>query len=168
MNLYGNRKINLWNRRIRLYKSPISSHETSVIVWHLSYIIFYSIYFKFTLFYLFIFLYSIDFSICYSTYHNSPYLYFLFYLPWKFKRSYRQYKALHSNISIVINNLGISGNSDHGNFNFEWSIFKNFKENKDIFLIYHTDYLFHIIPKRCFDDTQDSIKISNLLHEKIK
>jgi hypothetical protein len=71
-------------------------------------------------------------------------------LRWQFTRSYRGYKAIHSPIAMEISEAGLHSRSEHGEARLPWHLFRKYKENDRMLLLYQAGNLFHVIPKRLF------------------
>ena len=74
------------------------------------------------------------------------------FLPWKVRRIHRQQKDLASPFTYTwdaefLEARGISGHSKR-----EWKNYAKYKENDKLFLLYHADNLFEMLPKSWFQD----------------
>ena len=65
-----------------------------------------------------------------------------------FKRTFAKYKALHEPFRLEFTEGGMSAFSSIGQSALAWDYLLTLKEGKLLFLIYQTDNLFHIFPKR--------------------
>jgi hypothetical protein len=90
------------------------------------------------------------------------------YSHWKFKRTYRQYKALHVPLTIEFAEDGLRGSSTIADGVTPWEHFLKTKEGKHLFLIYPCDNLFHIVPKRLFPDAESLQETRSLLARRIR
>ena len=94
-------------------------------------------------------------------------LYFAF-LSWRFRRSYRNYKAIKVPIDIEISETELHGKSVHGEARLPWDLFRKFKENKHLFLLYQSDGLFHMLPKRLFSGEADVQRARDIFLRQVK
>ena len=81
-------------------------------------------------------------------------LYFVI-MPVRMKRLFKQQKALHTPAELEFTDSHFSGSSEHGSFEMKWEEFHKWKKNKYLILIYQSDALMHIIPRRSFDSQTD-------------
>ncbi len=77
-------------------------------------------------------------------------LYLYIFLPRRVRRLFEQHKELGAPIEHEITPEGLLMTSQYGNSNRPWNIFRKWKENKDLLLLYITDLQFIMIPKRFF------------------
>jgi uncharacterized membrane protein YbhN (UPF0104 family) len=89
--------------------------------------------------------------------------YFLWYLPWQTRRRYAQHKALQSPFRIRVDEEGVFAENEYGQALLPWSFFLKWKEGRHLFLIYHTDGLFQMIPKRSIKSESDIEALRALL-----
>jgi hypothetical protein len=92
--------------------------------------------------------------------------FFLYLLPRKFRKLYRQWKYLPA-CDCEIGDEGISIVNSLGNSKIPWDYWRKWRENKYIFILYPVDNLFNVWPKRCFSSEQDINDFRKLLIEKI-
>src|ERR1700754_1842440 len=76
-------------------------------------------------------------------------------IPRNVRRSYSQRKDLHHEISMVITNAGIESHTERGNSMKPWSDYLKWKEGKSVFLLYLSDQMFQMVPKRFFAAHED-------------
>jgi len=69
-------------------------------------------------------------------------------VPFHARRHYRQSAALRDEIEAEWNEKGIRFSSAHGNSNFAWNEFYRWAENESLILLYQSQMLYNIIPKR--------------------
>ena len=69
-------------------------------------------------------------------------------LPWRARRLWKQQKALHSPIRMRIGDDGLDVQTEHGHARTPWDHLHRWKENNHLFLLYDSDNLFQMIPKR--------------------
>jgi hypothetical protein len=72
------------------------------------------------------------------------------YIPWKAKRVFRQQKSLQREFSLSWNADGAHVKDANGDYSSAWSDFVRWKENDRLFLLYLSDVMFYMIPKRAF------------------
>jgi hypothetical protein len=94
--------------------------------------------------------------------------FFFVYLPWRYRRLYRQQKALHGPIRFQVAETGVTTTSSVGQVVFPWSHFHKWKEGKVVFLLYFSDALFTAVPKRFFDRHDDMVAFRNLLNANVR
>ncbi|SRR5258708_7011992 len=87
--------------------------------------------------------------------------------PKRLKKIFQQQKLLHKPFSFTITDEAILSKAEHGQANLSWDIFRKWKESKELFLLYQSDILFHIVPKRSFASEEDLVQFRKLLIEKI-
>jgi hypothetical protein len=67
--------------------------------------------------------------------------------PYKAKKFYRGFKALHDPFTIELLGTGVEISSSHGSKHLLWKEIKDWKQNKDYLLLYPNPDVFYIIPK---------------------
>ncbi len=75
-------------------------------------------------------------------------LYFYIFFPRRVRHLFEQHKELGAPVEHEITPEGLIMTSQFGNSNRPWSIFRRWKENKDLLMLYITDIQFIMIPKR--------------------
>jgi len=91
-------------------------------------------------------------------------LFFFFaYIPWKTRRTYRQQKSLQREFRICFGDAGLSAENEIGNATTPWSDYTKWKENEHLFLLYVSDPVYHMIPKRLFNDSDDVSQLRQIL-----
>jgi YcxB-like protein len=88
-------------------------------------------------------------------------------VPKRVRKIFKQQKALHTPYSFAITTESILIKSERGETNLTWDYFLKWKESKDLFLLYSSDVMFHMIPKRCFTSPDEAVQFRSLLLEKI-
>lgn len=86
--------------------------------------------------------------------------YFAVLLPWRFRKSYRTARALHEPVEMELTDVGLLGRSQYGEARLPWKLFHRFKENQHLFVVYQSDALMHILPKRLLEapDSVDAVR----------
>ncbi len=90
-----------------------------------------------------------------------------FLFNWRFRRSYRNYKAIQEPVEMELSETQFHGQSIHGETRLPWEIFQKYKENKRCFLLYQTAGLFHILPKQLFESDSDIDRARGMLSQKV-
>lgn len=75
-----------------------------------------------------------------------------FYMPWKAKRVFRQQKSLQYPFEFAWDGESFITRNEKGNSNTPWSDYTKWRENQQMFLLYHSDVMFQMVPKRAFPD----------------
>jgi hypothetical protein len=97
------------------------------------------------------------------------YLVFSFgiYYPKRIRKIFLQQKLLQQSFSFAVTDEAVSSKAEYGQATLTWDIFRKWKESKDLFLLYQSDVLFHMMPKRCFSSAEDISRFRKLLYEKM-
>lgn len=82
-------------------------------------------------------------------------------IPNQVKKIFNQQKNLSLPFELEITDAGLVGINELGKSTQPWNHFVKWKENKDLLILYHSDALYSMIPKRlCTDSSQvESIKM---------
>ena len=72
------------------------------------------------------------------------------WVPGKVRRSYSQRKDFQHEIRMMVTSAGIEARTEQGYSEKPWSDYLKWKEGKSVFLLYLSDQLFQIVPKRFF------------------
>jgi hypothetical protein len=75
-------------------------------------------------------------------------------LPRRIKKLFIQQKELSLPFELEITETGMFISNELGNGTRPWANFTQWKENEKLLLLYHSDVMFSIIPKRVFSDPQ--------------
>ncbi len=75
----------------------------------------------------------------------------LFLLPPQAKRLFRQNKEVSAPLEIEFSEKGMKLTNSFGHSERVWSHFVKWKEDEQGFLLYHSEQMFNLIPKRFFD-----------------
>ncbi|PID77302.1 MAG: hypothetical protein CSB24_02085 [Deltaproteobacteria bacterium] len=81
------------------------------------------------------------------------------YCPWQTKRQYKIHKSIQEPFIISKLLQGIYFKNNSGESTLKWDDIIKWRENKELLLVYQTDFLYYIIPKR-IGDLAESIKNS--------
>lgn len=77
-----------------------------------------------------------------------------FYLPWKARRMFGQQKSLHETYELEWDEQGLSVHGRLAQSTTPWDAYLKKKENERIVLLYQSDLLFQMLPKRAFTAAQ--------------
>lgn len=69
-------------------------------------------------------------------------------VPARLKKLYWQQKAFHEPIQVELRTEGMSFSHIHGAGVLPWAHVHKWRESKDLFLVYHSDALYNVLPKR--------------------
>lgn len=75
-------------------------------------------------------------------------------LPWKVRRLHRQQKDLAFPFTYTWNAEFLEGQGVSGQSKRAWTNYHKFREDRHVFLLYHSDNLFEVFPKRWFSDNE--------------
>jgi len=75
-------------------------------------------------------------------------LYMAFYLPNRLRKLFKQQKDLHRPFTITVDEAGLQYINEMGEAKRLWNIFLKWKEDENILILYHSDLLFSMLPKR--------------------
>jgi MFS family permease len=89
--------------------------------------------------------------------------FFFLYLPYRWRRLFSQHKLLHEPHQCQFTEDALVSTSDLGNVKIPWGMFSKWKEGRKTFILYQSDNLFHIIPKRIFHGTKEEGFLRNTL-----
>ena len=82
-------------------------------------------------------------------------LWFFFYIPWRAKETYRQYKALSEPVSMEIRSDGLYFKRQNGEGLVPWSHIVKWRNNKELLLLYPANNVFYMIPDHFFANKED-------------
>lgn len=75
-------------------------------------------------------------------------------MPWRARRIFRQQKSLHSPWECDLSEETCESRSAHGHARVPWTEFHRYKMGRDMVLVYHSDVLFSVFPRRWFTEAQ--------------
>jgi|GEM_PF-2774836 len=84
-------------------------------------------------------------AICYF-----PAWYWL-YLPWRVRRLYQQQRSIQEPFSVDFEDQGLRFRTSNGEGSLPWHHLHRWRESKSAFVLYQSDALLHILPKRHFE-----------------
>lgn len=79
---------------------------------------------------------------------------FFLYLPNRAKRLYRQQKNLHREYRFSWDDQGVFLQAEDYQEKIRWADLSKAKENRTLLLLYPSDHLFHVFPKRSFNNPE--------------
>lgn len=82
------------------------------------------------------------------------FLYRYVILPKRVKKIFYQQKELSSPFEYEFTETGMVASNEFGSSNRPWEHFNKWKENKELLMLYYSDVMYSIIPKRIFFDSQ--------------
>ncbi len=97
----------------------------------------------------------------------SIFLWYVVYLPYKADKVYHEQKALQEPYSLEVVEDGLEYASAVASSHLTWDYFPKWKESDRVFLLYHSDDLFQVIPKSSFKD-QDMKAFKDTLTANVK
>ena len=89
------------------------------------------------------------------------------WVPRKVRRSYSQRKDFQHEISMMVTSAGVEARTEQGYCVKPWSDYLKWKEGKNVFLLYLSDQLFQIVPKRFFAAREDIDAFRNVIRQSI-
>lgn len=90
------------------------------------------------------------------------------YLPWRVRRLYRQQRSLHEAFTVVLDaDAGLRFESARGQGLLPWSHIGRWRESRSLFVLYESDALVHILPKRFFDETLSEDRLREALRQRV-
>jgi hypothetical protein len=75
---------------------------------------------------------------------------------------------LHEPFEMQFTDEGLFGGSQYGESRLPWRLFCKFKENRQLFLVYQSDALMHIIPKRLLEGPHAVELLRKVLQREIR
>ncbi len=83
------------------------------------------------------------------------------------RRIYFRNPRLYGKRTVTFDNEGLTSDSDLAHVEIKWSSFEKFRETKNLFLIYQTNDVAGITPKRAFPSPEAVEQFRNLLVSKV-
>ena len=84
------------------------------------------------------------------------------WLPYRSKKIFKQQKTLHEPYDVEITEDYFASTSSLGFSKISWSDFYKYRVGKDLILVYQSEVMFHMFPKRWFLET-DYQKLTEIL-----
>jgi YcxB-like protein len=114
------------------------------------------------------------------TYHEDPtcvfvmagaFALFVFFFkvrfPQRLRHIFRQQKSLHLPYSVEFTDAGIVSTRVEGETKHGWDYYRKWNEGKTLFLLFQSEVLMNMIPKRCFASPEEMAEFRELLAKKI-
>jgi hypothetical protein len=95
-------------------------------------------------------------------------LHFAVYLPWKTRRIFKQQKALQRKLVFTFDAEGVTTEAENGNWKTPWEDYVRWKKNDRLILLYVSDCMYHMLPKRLLAEPGDFDSLSELVKEKVE
>jgi hypothetical protein len=94
-------------------------------------------------------------------------LFFVIYIPNRAKKIFDQQKELHLPFKMRFGEDGLHFENSIGQATRPWEMFVKWKEDKNILMLYHSDVMFSMLPKRLMNDetivfVRDQLKKKNV------
>jgi hypothetical protein len=83
----------------------------------------------------------------------------LLLIPAKAKKQYKQNKVLRNSIKLTIREDGVSFKNELGESTLQWSDIQKWKYSGEIYLLYISNNMFHIVPSKSLSSECDFSKI---------
>ncbi|HEY8699113.1 MAG TPA: YcxB family protein [Rhizomicrobium sp.] len=90
-----------------------------------------------------------------------------FYLPRRTRRLYWQQKSMQRPFAMSWDEGFVSLQSEEYSARSPWSDYSKWREGEQIFMLYLSDIMFRIVPKRAFQDANEIPEFRDLLRRKI-
>ena len=84
------------------------------------------------------------------------------YVPAIARKHYHQFKGIETPITYRWDTDGLSVQSDRGAGERKWKDFLKVRESDQVFLLYTTDVLFEVVPKRWFGSPEQALEFGAL------
>ena len=101
----------------------------------------------------------------------APFIYFWLmfgvWLPWRSRKTFAQQKVLQQPYSFELTEELFFATAAYGETRLTWDYFRKWKEGKTLFIVYQSDRIMQIIPKRCFASAEEMVEFRALLTKKI-
>ena len=93
---------------------------------------------------------------------------FAVYLPWKTRRLYKQQKSLQGELTFSFDEDGVTVQSENGSWRTAWTDYVRWKKNDQLVLLYLSDCMYHMIPKRFSTEAGDFDTLCELVGQKLR
>lgn len=80
-------------------------------------------------------------------------------IPLNAKRQYRQQRGLRNEITMLLSEQGINFKSESEESKLQWCDILKWKFSKDIYLLYITSNIFHVVPSRALSNESELRKL---------
>ncbi|HEX9347446.1 MAG TPA: YcxB family protein, partial [Gemmatimonadales bacterium] len=91
----------------------------------------------------------------------------LSYLPRRVRRVYSQQRNLQLPFESVCTESGIESSNANSTNRLPWNHLIRWKEGPALFVVYQSDLIFNIVPKRCFAEPDQVDAFRSLLTERL-
>ena len=78
-------------------------------------------------------------------------------------RTFQQQKDLSAPVELALDETGYSATSVYGSVHIPWGDFAKWKENQELFLLYRSDVLISVLPKRFLAGEEEARYVRDLL-----
>lgn len=91
------------------------------------------------------------------TFGLAAYFWFIFAVavPWRQRRIFRQQKTLRHPVTVEFTEEAFVAEAAHGHSRLPWAELHKWKSNSKLILIYHSDALCNLVPRRAFASDED-------------
>ena len=89
------------------------------------------------------------------------------WMPLRSNRSFRQRKDLQRPVSFELTDAGLSVSTPDGHGVKPWSDYHRWKEGRHVFLLYLSDNMYQVFPKRFFTSIDEIDQFRNLVRQKV-
>lgn len=96
------------------------------------------------------------------------FIWFRLWLPRKTRKIFAQQKLLHEPMEIEITPAGFSTTATYGTSHLEWRALHKYKAGKELMLVYQSDVIFHMFPRRWFASDADWNQLRAYLQQSLK
>jgi len=87
------------------------------------------------------------------------------YIPWRVRRSYAQQREFSVPWEITVTETSLEISNNYGNIKRPWSDFIKWREDDQLLLLYESDALYRVFPKRFFTNSEQLAAIRQKLTE---
>ena len=94
-------------------------------------------------------------------------LWLLVFIPWRAKRSYKQYKALSEPVSVEVRDDGLFFKGENGEGLVPWSHVVKWRKSKRLLLLYPASNIFHLVPSHFFQSDEAFVAFSEIVKGKV-
>ena len=75
-------------------------------------------------------------------------------IPKRVRREFAEQRALRDEVELSWSDDGLTATTAHGHSQFGWDEFRSWTENEAVFLLFHAERLFTVVPKRALSEDQ--------------
>jgi|JI8StandDraft_1071087.scaffolds.fasta_scaffold168177_2 hypothetical protein len=88
-------------------------------------------------------------------------------IPWRARRTYRQYKALSEHSTIEVRDDGIFFRRQNGEGLVPWAQIIKWRRNRRLVLLYPASTVFYLIPSHFFDSNESFERFARTIEEHV-